>query len=332
MGAKKDVGDTLAFLSAILPTSGLKCLVHIQAQQVRQYFYPTVEELTEAALRCDAIGGNVYHGCASYDAKFRTKKHVEALQAFWLDIDVAPKSSYADAYTAAQAVYAFSVRLSLAYPLLVGSGRGLHVYWPLATSVDRDTWEQYAAGLKGACVALGLEAGPERTTDCASILRPPGTHHRKEEDRDVACGPIPEPFKLEELDAWLAYADLAPQPRHAKSHGAGQGRKLLTAKAPEKINFEKLADRCAQFGAMRASKGNLPEPVWHAAMVVLAHCFGGESQAHLWSEGHPTYSFDETQDYLERGKEKTGPTTCAHFESVNAAGCKDCPFAARRVD
>ena len=59
MGAEKDVGDTLAFLSAILPTSGLKCLVHIQGQQTRQYFYATVEELAAAVPRLDALGGYV---------------------------------------------------------------------------------------------------------------------------------------------------------------------------------------------------------------------------------------------------------------------------------
>ena len=323
------MGDTLAFLTAILPTSGLKCLVHIQGQQTRQYFYKTIEELAAAVPRFDALGGNVYHGCASYDAKFRTKKHVQAIQAFWLDIDIAPKSSYEDAYAAAQAVQNFVGQLSLPIPLFVGSGRGLHCYWVLSRPIDREIWERYASGLKGACLALGLEAGAERTADCASILRPPGSHHRKEEDRNVECGPIPEPIALEALDPWLAYAARVPTPRRDPAPKSGLGHKLISAKAPEKIDFEKLADRCAQFGAMRATKGNLAEPIWHAAMVVLAHCDSGDAYAHYWSEGHPTYSFEETERYLARGKEKTGPTTCAHFASVNAPGCKGCPYAGK---
>ncbi|MGD1035783.1 MAG: hypothetical protein ABR878_01030 [Roseiarcus sp.] len=317
--------DTLAFLETILPAEGLKCAVRIVNERPFPHFCKTHEELAQTILRLDALGGNVYHGCAAYGQRGRKKTDVVAVRSFWLDIDVAPKSSYEDAYAAAVAVYAFCERLGIRPPLLVGSGRGLHVYWPLTEPIDRKTWERYALGLKGACEKLGLEAGPERTADCASILRPPGAHHRKGEPRLVECGPIPPAFALGELVPWLDY--VRPEKVRPTIPKAGSlGAKLTAAKAPEKIDFEKLADRCAQFGALRETKGNLAESIWHATMVVLAHCHDGAAQAHAWSNGHPTYSFEETEGYLARGREKTGPTTCAHFQSVNAAGCKDCPY------
>lgn len=324
--------DTLAFLRAILPTTGFKCATHIVGQQVRQYFYSTHEELASALLRCDALGGNVYHGCAAYSDRRRTQASVSSIRAFWLDIDVAPKSDYEDAYEAAQQVVAFSERLGHRGPCFVGSGRGLHPYWPLADAMDRSTWERYARGLKGACEAFGLQAGRERTADCASILRPPGSHWRKEDEpRLVECGPIPEPFTLDELSPWLEYSHepvrKISSPRANALRASGNlAAKIQAAKAPEIVDFKKLADRCRQVGALREFRGNVSEPIWHAHTVLLAHCHDGDVQAHLWSAGHPNYTFEETQSYLERGREKTGPTTCRHFGAINPAGCKGCPY------
>ena len=171
--------QTRAFFGAILPPTGLKCITHIlPGQKPRQYFYDDLDKLTHAALACDRAGGSVYHGCASYAQRGRTKNDVEAIRAFWLDIDLSPKSSYLDAAVAAAAVLAFCRILGIRDPLFVGSGNGLHVYWPLHEPIDRATWERYALGLKAACEVEGLEAGRERTADCASILRPPGTYWR----------------------------------------------------------------------------------------------------------------------------------------------------------
>lgn len=340
--------DTLAFLRAILPDEGYKCVVHIQGDQRRQYFYRTHEDVATAILNLDKLGGNVFHGCAAYTGELRKsargeregwratrhreKQDVVALKAFWLDIDVAPKSDYEDAYEAARQVSFFRHDLGIRRPLFIGSGRGLHCYWPLVKSLDRDVWERYALGLKGACEAFGLQAGRERTADCASILRPPGAHWRKEEEpRLVECGPIPEPFTLEELEPWLEYSEQSKKPAIATNRGGTNPRsslagKLISAKPQERVAFDVLADRCAQVGAFKSSLGNLPEPVWHAHMVLFAHCHEGDVQAHLWSAGHPNYTFEETQSYLERGREKTGPTTCRHFRNINPAGCRGCPY------
>src|SRR5882724_337481 len=116
--------DTLDFLRAILPDGGWKCVVHIVGQTRKQYFFETHEETAQAVARLDLIEGNVYHGCASYTGevrqnakaalegwravRHREKQDVLWLRAFWLDIDLAPKSRYADAYAAATAVYAFT--------------------------------------------------------------------------------------------------------------------------------------------------------------------------------------------------------------------------------
>lgn len=333
--------QTRAFFEAILPSSGLKCITHIlPGQKPRQYFYEDFGKLAQAALACDQAGGSVYHGCASYTRHGRTKNDVALIKAFWLDIDLAPKSAYGSAELAAQQVWAFCRRLGVRTPLVVASGNGLHCYWPLASEIDRATWERYASALKAACEQLGLEAGRERTADCASILRPPGTYWRKDDPpRLVEMGDIPEPFELGELDVWntfhnaragrLGNSKNIEQSRSTRPVAHGAARSGLFAKTQTKnyevVDFDALADGCAQVGLLRDTQGNLSEPIWHAGMVLLAHTAEGDAQAHSWSEGHPNYSFEETQSYLDRGKQRSGPTTCAHYRSVNPATCKGCP-------
>jgi hypothetical protein len=173
-----------------------------------------------------------------------------------------------------------------------------------------------------------LQAGRERTADCASILRPPGTHWRKEDPpRLVEMGDIPEPFELEELDVWLQYAD-APraQTPHPVATRTGLSGKLEQAKKTlEIVDFEKLADSCAQVGNLRATRGDMPEPLWHAHLVLLSHCHSGRARAHEWSVGDARYTFEETEGYLDRAEATTGPTTCAHFRSTAPSFCEGCP-------
>ena len=291
----------------------------------RHYFYEDISQLASCVARLDAAGGAVYHGCAAYGEKRRTQASVVAVKAFWLDLDQEAVEAYGR-------VRGFAAACGVRSPLVVGSGRGLHCYWELADAVDRATWERYARGLKGACEAHGLDADRVRTADCASILRPPGSHWRKEDPPVlVECGELPEPFTLDELSPWLEFSHepvrkIQSPRRDALRASGGLAAKIQAAKAPELVDFEKLADRCAQVGDFRATQGKIAEPIWHAHTVLLAHCHDGDVQAHLWSSGHPNYTFEETQAYLERGREKTGPTTCRHFQAINPAGCKGCPY------
>lgn len=336
------------FFQAILPEEGWKCVVHIVGQDRKQYFWRTFADLAESVRSLDTRG-NVYHGCASYTGELRKtaravaegwratrhreKQDVLWLRSFWLEFDTGidsdgqPRSKYPEPYDAAEAVLGFCQKLSLPGPLFVGSGNGLHVYWPLAEAIDRPTWERYASGLKLACDNLGLDAGRERTADCSSILRPPGTHWRKDDVRLVQAGPIPAASKL---GAFGALLDFTSKPSAVPVAGAGRLRndsslagKILSNKIKDVIDYEQLADNCAQIGALRAEPGKTPEPIWHATMVLLAHCHNGKEAAHAWSDPawHP-----KIDEYLERGAERTGPTTCKHFRDIRPEVCKGCPY------
>ena len=208
LGGLSRMPTTLEFLEAILPQEGRKCAVVIDNGRPRQYFYADIESLASAVEQLDSscsVRGAVYHGCAGYTGVGRTKRDVVAVRALWLDIDCGAGHAYADQPAAIDALRSFVCRVGLPTPLLVASGVGLHCYWPLDRSLSRDEWEPYALGLKALCEKEGLAAGPERTADCASILRPPGTTHRKGAPLPVICGPLQGPYPIERFEGLLSH-------------------------------------------------------------------------------------------------------------------------------
>jgi hypothetical protein len=89
---------------------------------------------------------------------------------------------------------------------------------------------------------------------------------------------------------------------------------------------EVIAEHCEQMRTLRDSKGRIREPLWHAALGVLAFCEDGERLAHEWSSGDERYTQQETQEYLERLRELSGATTCRRFHELNPQVCERCPF------
>lgn len=142
-------------------------------------------ELAAEVIMRDRRAQNVYHACATFkDGQSRKASNAQAMRAFWLDIDCgAEKAKTGDGYEtkedAAMALRAFCRSAELPRPMIVDSGGGLHVYWPLKKTISAERWKPIADKLKRATKALGFLADQSRTADAASILRPVGTHNRK---------------------------------------------------------------------------------------------------------------------------------------------------------
>jgi hypothetical protein len=351
------------FLWLILPDRG-PYIVWINSSNGRKYnhFASTIEELWEVIKAADRAGYTAYHACASFkEAKRdprgtprsqrefgRKKQNARGAKSFWLDVDAGPDKPYADSESAAQAVALFCSATGLPPPLFVFSGLGLHVYWPLRGVLERATWEQYARGLKALCVERGLHADPSRTADITSVLRTPGTHHRKAGVRLVRCRELVGPYPLKQFEILLSTAlDCPPKGPRAK---APKGFPFL--KAPFELppylslpgvkdftetlarnlsSFEPssgalIARRCPQIRALRDSKGNLSEPLWYASLGVLAFAHDGELLGHEWSSGDPRYTECETQERLERARQLSGPTTCQRFHDLKPEVCIRCKW------
>jgi predicted P-loop ATPase len=342
-----------AFLQLILPDRG-PYIAWIKTSDGRKYnrFASTIKELWEIIKEEDRLGHTAYHACASFkEAKSdprgtppsgrrfgRTKHNVAKAKSLWSDIDAGLGKPYPDWRSALQAVASFCKATGLPEPVCVFSGLGLHVYWPLEEFLDAPTWERYARGLKALFIKHGLHADPTRTADITSVLRTPGTHHRKSGVRLVECPKLVGPYSIEQFAILLSNAsgkgakDVAflETPREPPPHLSSPRSKRITETLARNLSsFEpssgaRIADRCEQVGALRDTKGTLVEPLWYSSLCVLAFAQDGDPLAHEWSSGDPRYTQGETEERLKRARQLSGPTTCARFHQLNPAVCERC--------
>lgn len=325
---------TQEFLQAVLPATGAYCYTTIVNGIARNVFVSDIHTLSSEILRVDKRldSGAVYHACASYDLTgHRRQANVVAVKSLWLDIDVGEGKGYGALNGAISHLSHFVGRYLLPKPILVCSGTGLHAYWPLSRDLSREEWLPIAQALKQACHTFGLAAGPERTADCASILRPPGTTHRKTVlALPVVCGPLNGPYAMEAFNGLGIHS--VRRPVGTRLVGTSNLRHkanlsdYLNVHAPEVVDFELLASNCGQFRIFRDTSGNIAEPLWYSLLGALGFAYDGSRVAHEWSRGHSKYSFEETEGRLDRVKQLSGPTTCAHIKSLNPKGCEGCAF------
>jgi len=153
------------FLDAVLPDSGIYCVVGIQSDnKVRQQFVDTKDDVAERAGDLVEQEVNAYFAVASFreGSDKRTQDNAAWMKAFWLDLDCGPGKEYASQDDALAALPDFIHRANLPQPLLVNSGNGVHVYWPLHEQIDSESWLRIAGKLKAACRLLGVQK------DCAA--------------------------------------------------------------------------------------------------------------------------------------------------------------------
>jgi hypothetical protein len=317
------VTSTVEFLRRVLPDEGWYCAWQLEGKRNR--FFESVEDLARFILDADERKTTAYHAVNSFrNGTRRTGENARGSRSFYLDLDAGPGKPYLDQPAALAALRSFCGALSLPPPTLVNSGYGLHVYWPLDRTVEPDTWRRYASGLKSLCATHGLYADPARSADIASILRTPGTHNRKNgQNVPVVAGLLTGPFNLEPFEVFINAGTREAGRSPHKSPPLADAIGDLYGDEPS--SCEAVADQCRQLSEMRACRGRLPEPVWHACLGVLAHCTEGDRFGHEWSAGDERYDAGETQAKLDRQR-ALGPTTCARFESLNPKGCEGCPF------
>ena len=180
------------FLDKILPNNQNVKFLFIMYDKRREHrAFTDTNLMAEEALCLDEMGDNVYFACASFlleeyldtngKRRQRTAENATAAGSFWLDIDCGEGKDYETQKQAVKAIKKFCLACDLPKPLLVISGGGLHVYWPLDRAVPKDDWLPVAGRLKELThnSAIRLYADDTRTADISSVLRPIGTHNWK---------------------------------------------------------------------------------------------------------------------------------------------------------
>lgn len=343
--------DTASFLQKILPTTGIRFLaewVSLPTHPKGGFFahFPYSDDDLDAmvakAHSISAMGHDAYFACSSFkEVQYKINKrgdeypagrsqdNVFKAKAFWLDLDVGkpdPTKCYPSQRDAALDVVRLVKEVGLPQPMMVGSGAGLHVYWPLTENLDSSRWLAIASQLKSVCAHLGVKADPSRTADSASVLRPLGTVN-------IKCGKTvkllkdADPVPPGALASPLADFILANQVSHTRRDNAPSRNAALMGMGEVEFppsHAENIIQSCAVMANFHDKLGNVNEPFWYAAIGLLKHCVDGEKVVHEWSAGHPDYDAHVTQAKIEQWT--VGPPKCAKLETESGLGvCAKCP-------
>lgn len=343
--------QTTDFLRRILPAQGLYVAARLINGKFKNQVCDSIEELAQQVLAYDAAGVHAYHACGAYRERsvdtikpdgsvwhqVRTHKNVRALKSFFMDLDVEPGNDkkFPSQEAACEGLAAFCDATNLPMPMVVSSGGGIHVYWSMTNDIQPEAWKQTAEALKRLAAAHKFLADPACTSDLARVLRPVGTWNRKD----------PQNPRLVELIADASPCDYGNFNRRTLAGLAVIGVKppegIRAVEAPtEALNQAfaikhdfppcsgiKVADRCPQLAKVRDTKGRVSEPHWYAAIQLLCHSTEGDALIHEWSNGHASYSAEETTRKITQIRSQSlGPALCTTFESRVPGGCDGCPF------
>lgn len=319
--------STEDFLTRIVPQGGSYVIGLKRPAGIGHKFFTDAAEAAAFARQAAGQGHTVYHACASFGPKDGGRKATNALaaQALWLDIDCGDGKPYLTKRAGGEALASYVTAARMPKPLVVDSGRGLHVYWPLDRALPRDEWLVLAQALKDSAHTHGLQADRSRTADIASVLRPVGTVNLKDGGRRPVRAVMLNdgPANVEALRALLgggaaSSAAYAPGCNSALSAGLSSG-----TSAPPKA--DDVAAGCAQLANMRDTLGVMDYPNWYACLGVLAYCEDGDEKAHEWSAGDHRYDPAQVNRFLDDWRKLDGGSTCAKFWSIDPAGCAACP-------
>jgi hypothetical protein len=241
------------FLLRTVGDAGVYCLFahNRELDRKKQTFFDNIDALLNAATSYDDKGYDVYFALATFnDGSSRTQGNVSQLRSLFLDLDCGEDKAdkgegYLDQQDAMDALRDFGRRLGLPRPMVVNSGRGVHVYWNLKAPVTMGQWLPVAKKLKQLCAQHGFLADPNVTTDAARILRIPGTHNYKNDPPlEVITweGPSAPPLvDFAEFADLLGVNNFTPGPsRVAIPEGMSSMQELLAGNTPS--SFRKLLE------------------------------------------------------------------------------------------
>jgi hypothetical protein len=155
-------------------------------------------------------------------------------------------------------------------------------------------------------------------------MRIPSFYHCKEEPILVECIKYnPEiRYTQEQLSEHL------PDIPVEISVGGDSPPTISTSIAGTQKGMIRVRCECCFLQHCKRNSKTLSEPQWYAKITNLAVFEGGDEAIHLFSKPHPNYSFEQTQNKINRfRKSGTKPITCAKiashgFQCPNMGKCK----------
>ena len=328
--------NTREFLRWVLPTEGVYVALqyNLTSSGVRQTYFDSVDDLAEATEYYDSMGQDVYFAMSNFRKK-ETRKGEDAkhIKSFFLDLDVgedkvAERKGFATQDDALRRLEEFRVSLELPEPLIVNSGRGIHVYWGLSESIPVEQWKVVADQFKAKCREFGLEIDPAVPADMARVLRVVGTHNYKPETPAPVevIGDVPAEVNFDFFASKLGMDTIPVPKKYTPADGPSDLREALLKNI--KYSFKDILIKsqsgkgCRQLSRIINGQAEASEPMWRAGLSIAKFCEDGEKAAHKISEKHAEYTPELTLKKLDLIK---GPYRCTTFDENEAGICTDCP-------
>jgi hypothetical protein len=330
----------LEFLAVVLPSPdhGYYCVAELSTRKKEHRFSPALEELEEHVTRWDTADYDVYFALATFEnSDTREAVNAQYLRSLFVDMD-----GYETKKAAAEAITTFMDRVGLdllGTPYIVGSGGGLHVYWPFTEDVAVDRWKPLAEGLKRLCKQEGLKIDMTVTADAARVLRVPGTRNHKKKygtPKPVRILTEGDTFAFEDLES-LIISQLKtqvlpmPTPTLRLEGVRPTSVSAVSTIAPlfqNSITKFRTIYKKTQAGTGCAQLSNFVEnaaedgmePQWRAWLSIAQKCEDGD-KAVIWLSGLHPYDTDRMNQKLAGIK---GPYPCVKFDSENPGVCDNC--------
>jgi len=283
------------------------------------------------------VGSFAGHGYVD-DGKqkwYRTQEHATWFKALALDLDIGVDKPYATQKEGWGVMRKALTAIGMPMPMVVSSGNGIHLYWPLTQAISKDHWVKASTALRVALEEHGVEIDTSKIHDPSMVLRPVGTHHKKQQPwKDVRCvADCPDYDAVSlfgTLKPWFGKAAAVSAKATAPRKG-GKSSILDAVLNSNDVILDAVASRCSQVAALVNSGGVLDaagrpveEPLWRASLGLAKHCTDVPEAIIKLAGLHKDFDLNTNLDKIN-GWNGTGPTTCAKFEQLCAKGCEGCP-------
>lgn len=346
--------NTLEFFQEVLPDEG----THLLATFEPGYDFPSHKaygSLTELAHAVEWYEANrpevsLFHTCAAYKAAYqelpngkktyRKSQNWLSAKAFWLDLDCGQDKGtpdkdgkiqgYLTKKLALLAVKDFLEQTKLPPPLVVDSGNGIHLYWPLTKSIPPEKWRPVAAAFKAVVAHHGLIADPSRTADFSSVLRPVGSFHKKGEPRQViarnkATQISPKDFYILIQEQVKAHNLLIEKIYSSQESEERDELEAFNSDNQTPKSAKKVAEHCNQVAVMRDTQGDVSYDHWRGVIGIIRFCEEGIDLAREWSERRAETGHSQNDVDTRYNTWDANPTSCEFFSKCNPSGCESCP-------
>ena len=332
----------LEFLAVVLPSpaTGLYCAAELSTKKKEHLYVENLEDIYPSVTNWVDDRKNAFIALSTFEnAGKRTAENARFIKSLFIDMD-----GYASKKQAALALGAFLADTgldALGAPWIVGSGGGLHCYWPFTQDIEVAIWKPMAENFKRLCKQQKLNIDMTVTADAARVLRIPETMNFKEKypeprpvvlltegslfDFDVLGTAIADKLNVAPVAAQNALNLPGKRPDAAPAVPTTMaGAKLFENSVTKFGNVykkTKAGTGCAQLKHfIENAEDDGMEPLWRGWLSITAKCEDGD-RASVWLSGlHP---YPESR-MREKQAQIKGPYPCVKFDSENPGICTGC--------